>query len=237
MCLTGYGVRLVDVVGNRNRPIDLSFMASLECDLACAHCMYDSSPKMKMDLDIPRTHEWMKTIDWEQVNGVGLYGGEPGIKLPLYEAIISRVPWDIPRFVITNGTWSTDEHRTKEFLWFALDYKLAIIVSGSKWHTPHQNRKVLEAIAARDTGIRLKGEEGSIIPMGRAVQWWPNGWKCTRLCERWKGPVRIALRPPGEIIFQSCDGQYPVVGGWEMGFDEIVSRISSTFMNCPGSGR
>ena len=88
------------------KSIDLSFMPSLQCDLTCAHCMYGSSPTNTATLDFEATKAFAETIDWDLINSCGFYGGEPGINIPMYERFMALVPGGVPKFTITDGTWS-----------------------------------------------------------------------------------------------------------------------------------
>ena len=60
---------MVDVAHPRNAPIDLSFIPSFRCDLRCPHCMYNSSPENLEELDYEKTVTWVRTVDWDLVNG------------------------------------------------------------------------------------------------------------------------------------------------------------------------
>ena len=95
---------MVKAVVKKEGAVDFSFMPSLQCDLSCAHCMYNSSPFNKAELDFDQTARFVETIDWRLINSCGFYGGEPGINTPMYERFMELVPSAIPKFTITDGT-------------------------------------------------------------------------------------------------------------------------------------
>lgn len=223
-----YPSGMVDVLSNRLGTIDLSFIASLECDLACAHCMYDSSPRNKSRLNYERVRGWISTVDWDDIHACGFYGGEPALLLEWYERFIFLVPERIPKFIITNGTWSKDTKRTEEFLSFVDKHAMKVVVSGTKWHTGFQDVDVLLRLKEQEK-IIYKGEETQIIPMGRASLWMGN--KCTTLCQRWNKPWRIAIHPTKDIIFQSCDGSYPKLQTLDEPFGAVEGNIRQLLTN------
>ncbi|GAF76804.1 unnamed protein product, partial [marine sediment metagenome] len=63
-----------------------------------------------------------------------------------------------------------------------------------------------------------------LLPMGRNAT---EEWNCTRRCLRDKKPKRFAVMPNGNIIFQTCDGVYPIVGNIENPFnlEEYLEQI------------
>lgn len=213
---------MVDVAPNSPGLIDMSFMASLECDLNCAHCMYASSTKTTERLDYDAVAAWVRGVDWSQIHACGFYGGEPSILLGWYARFIRLVPAETPKFLITSGSWSRDPHRTHAFIAFAHRYGLQVTVSGTRWHAPFQDRAVLERVAL-DEGYTLKGEEGQLIAMGRAKLWLNR--PCTLLCQRWAKPWRIALHPTNGVIFQSCDGEYPKLQGLDEPFGHVLPNV------------
>lgn len=223
---------MVDLAPTRPGLIDLSFMASLECDLACAHCMYSSSPRTTERLDYERVAAWVQTVDWTQVHACGFYGGEPAILLDWYSQFVELVPREIPKFCITNGAWSRSWLKTMEFVLWAERYSLSVVVSGTRWHTPYQDRARLEELAASTTCYVLKGEEAQIIPMGRGenLLMAPAPKRCTQVCLRWTKPWRVALHPTRGIIFQSCDGRYPHLQSLEEPFSAIVPNIEGRLL-------
>jgi len=207
--------------------VDLSFMPSLQCDLECGHCMYDSSPFNLAALDLDKTRQFVETVDWQRINACGFYGGEPGIKLDLYSQFIELIPLTVPRFTITDGTWSRTPGRTAEFVAWAQHHLLQVYISSTKYHTPHQNEVVLQDVAL-EYGFTIKGDD-DVIPMGRMAR---VDWTCTRRCERWEGPVRFAVQPGGSIVFQNCDGVYPVVSTYRESFQHLLDTYEATVSRC-----
>jgi len=58
-------------------------------------------------------------------------------------------------------------------------------------------------------------------PMGRLSH---MPFSCSFRCLKIR-PFRIALRPDGKVIFQCCDGVYPVVGDYTSTLDNIEWSI------------
>ncbi len=48
-------------------------------------------------------------------------------------------------------------------------------------------------------------------------------FKCLKIPKN--KPFRIALEPNGNIIFQNCDGIYPVIGNYKNSLKEIEKNI------------
>lgn len=214
--------------GSENpRNYDLSFMYTKRCDLACSFCMYRSGPAVQGTLDLAKLEHWLHTVDPERIASFGVYGGEPGIDLMGFGrclVLAERIIGVRPRFVITNGTWSTDAARTERFLDWAGQHRLSIVVSGTPEHRKFQDRKVLENLAAQQpTAIRLKPEEENLHAMGRLEGKMP--FSCSMKCVSWDRALRIAVQPDGSVIYQNCDGVYPVVGTISETFTEIDSRV------------
>ena len=203
-------------------------MPSLQCDLSCAHCMYNSSPTNRASLDLEQTRRFAETIDWNVINACGFYGGEPGINLPMYGQFIELVPQDTPRFTITDGTWSRTEGRTSKFVEFALEYNLQVFVSSTQYHRPHQNLdRLIETCEAHPSFV-IKADD-TIIPMGRMAR---AEWTCGFKCMSFTGPARFALMPGGNIIFQSCDGVYPAVGTYQESFRTLLQTYEAVIAQC-----
>ena len=218
------------VVLNQNKSddptmYDLSFMYTKKCDLTCAFCMYSSSPKVGDAMDLAALWGWLETVDFDRVASFGAYGGEVGIALDGFGACFDLVAHiDRPHFVITNGTWSVDTDRTTEFLEFCAKYRCHIVVSGTPWHRRHQNRKVLEALAEEQPeAFRLKPVEENFHAMGKLEG--KMKFSCSTKCMSWDRALRIAVQPDGTIIFQNCDGVYPVVGHLGEPFSVIDERV------------
>ena len=136
---------------------------------------------------------------------------------------------DRPHFVITNGTWSTDRERTLAFMDFCMTYNCFIVVSGTPWHRRHQNREILDLWAgAYPENFRLKPKAENFHAMGRLEG--KMKFSCTHKCATWDRALRIAVQPDGSIIFQNCDGVYPVVGNIDEPFAVIDARIQELRM-------
>lgn len=201
---------------------DLSFLYTRRCDLECPFCMYDSSPRVDDALDLPQLERFLRTVDFELVHACGFYGGEPAVALDGFGSIAMLLPDDVPRFVITNGTWSRDEARTIRFLSWVLRHKMAVFVSGTPYHRRHQDRAKLEQIAASYFGVTLKESDEELLPMGKLSGGYVD---CSLKCFWAVGPLRLAVMPDGTIIYQTCDGVYPAVGTIQDSFYQVHRRV------------
>jgi len=204
---------------------DLSIMYSRECNLFCSHCMYNSGPGVRDRLDLVALGRFISTWD-ERINSVGFYGGEVTLHLSEYKRICDLLSQEIQRWMFSNGTWSTNLSRAHEVLQWTFDNRVSpLIVSGTKYHTPHQDRTVLESLArSLPEHVWLKGDEEHYLAMGRLAG---LPFTCTHRCETDKRPTRIAVRPDGSIIFQTCNGVYPVIGNIDEGFPELARRCQN----------
>lgn len=205
---------------------DLSFIYSKQCDLSCSFCMYSSGPQVYDCMDLQKHRSWMKTVRWSMINGIGIYGGEPSLFLKENSIILDRTNARVPRFCITNGTWSKDVVSTAVFMLWAFKYTVQVFVSGTDQHRAFQDPAMLEYLSnAYPTMVRLKAPDTQIFPMGRLAG---EQVRCTVKCmrPRYIAPTRIAVQPDGTIIYQSCDGVYPVIGSWDTDtFDDIVKKV------------
>jgi hypothetical protein len=215
---------------NSNDPnfYDLSFMYTLQCDIVCPFCMYNSGPDLKDTLDLAALKNWLAVVPMDRIASFGLYGGEPGIDLEGFGKCLDialEFASNKPCFVITNGTWSTDQHRTDAFIDFCVKYHLFLVVSGTPFHRKHQNRRVLEILKEfYPDAIRLKPLEENYHPMGRLEGRMKN-YHCTEKCKTWNRALRIAVKPDGNILFQNCDGCYPIVGSLADDFSVIDRNV------------
>lgn len=209
-----------------HRLYDLSFMYSKHCDLSCSFCMYSSGPQVHDKLDLNRFHGWMKGVRWDRINAIGIYGGEPSLFLPENADILEHCNSRVPKFIITNGTWSKNLIDTTNFMIWCQKHYVQCFVSGTDQHVPFQDREVLENLA-RDypKTIQLKKPDTSILPMGNLLG---APVRCTVKCmtSKYIAPARIAIQPDGSIIFQTCNGVYPVIGSMDDSFDEIDRKVS-----------
>jgi hypothetical protein len=206
--------------------IDLSFMVTLNCDLECPFCMYDSSPKVQDQMPFGALQNFISTIQPGRINSFGFYGGEPSIHPLEFDWVMSMVePYAKPLFVITNGAWSMDTARTKAFLRWMGRRNAQVFVSGTPFHQRHQNQAVLDAIINDPFygGLfNLKSGETDFLPMGKLSFKTP---RCTQRCVWDARPLRLAVKPDGNVIYQTCDGVYPVVGTISETFSAIVRRV------------
>ena len=214
--------------------IDLSIIPTHECNLQCWFCMYNSSPDNKNRLDYKLTKKFFKTVDWNIINSIGFYGGEISINMKLYQDFINLIPEDIPKFTITNGSWSKNRFNTLEFLEFAMINKLRIKVSNTAEHRKYQDTeflKEIETILEGNLFIKKNDDTlGKLLPMGRLIH---QNKECTMKCKNVSKSVfsgdldafRMALEPNGSIILQSCDGRYPIIGNYYNSFNQIVENL------------
>jgi len=207
---------------------DISFMATLKCDLECPFCMYDSSPEKDDIIDFDLLSGFIKTIDMDMVNAFGFYGGEPAVAMNLFGEVVELLPPQKPKFVITNGAWSTNPDKTEKFLSWAKSYNMKVFVSGTKYHQKFQDLKILEELANNGSVI-LKEPDSKMLPMGKLSH---AHVKCSKKCLSYKCCTRIAVRPDNAIIFQNCDGVYPVIGNIGQDFGIIHQMILDKKYNC-----
>lgn len=211
---------MVRINGQNPKGVDFSIMPSLECNLKCGFCMYDCSPDQCQQIQLDLLKDFLETIPDNLINSYGLYGGEPSINLSLYEKVIELLPLEKPKFIITNGAWSKDIELTKLFIEFVEKYSLMCFVSFTSQHKAYQNSFFLRRLAERKWNFEIKKDDTQrgLLPMGRNSQ---RNWTCTGKCN-WSGfptPTRLAVMPDGNIIFQTCDGVYPIVGNMKDPFD------------------
>ncbi len=212
------------MVKDLNR-FDMAFVPSLKCNLRCSFCMYNASPDNSAVLDYEAVQAWLQKITWPLIGSWGFYGGEPSADLPLYGKFMDLIPTDIPKYLITNGSWSMNPYAMNEwhkFLNGRLDKgdRFSIVISGTPEHKLFQNENIIESWGKYE-GVKAKGDD-DIHPMGRAYR---ADWACTCKCI-WHGePIRLAVFVTGDIILQNCDGAYPVIGDiYRTKFEDIVSR-------------
>jgi len=126
---------MVIINGNLDlKRVDFSFVPSLKCNLECSFCSYKAGPLNKSKLRLSMAEKFLKTVDWKRISSWGFYGGEPSINLKMYQDFVDLIPDSIPKFVITNGTWSNAWTETKRFLDFVWHNKLFVVVSGTEEH-------------------------------------------------------------------------------------------------------
>lgn len=207
--------------------IDLSFIASLKCNLKCPHCQYDASPNQKEWMDYDRLRDFMKTAigHWEVFNSFGFYGGEITTNIKQwskYIRLINLIQKEYvygprryqknkkPVWMITNGSWSTSDATFHQMVNFAYQNELQVYISTTPYHKPHQDIRRLEVLVKYADNFHFKADDTKkrLLPMGR--NYTPD-WYCTRRCEREEATERLAIMPNLDVIYQKCDGIYPVV--------------------------
>jgi hypothetical protein len=189
--------------------------------------MYKSGPTVNNKIDLEALNKWLLTIDPKLIASFGLYGGEPSIDMMHFGQCLvmaKKMIGNRPGFVITNGTWSKNSDETERFLEWSKQHSLYITVSGTAEHRRYQNRQVLEELNEKYSDwIKLKPLEENFHAMGRLEGVMP--FSCTTKCMSWNRALRIAVKPSGDIIFQNCNGIYPIVGNIQEPFDVIDKRI------------
>ncbi|MFW9871730.1 MAG: radical SAM protein [Candidatus Thorarchaeota archaeon] len=208
---------------------DLSFIPSYKCNLNCWFCMYDCGPDKIESLDINNAKYFIDNLDLSKIHMFGFYGGEVSVDKELYQKFIDLTPENIPRFTITNGSWSSDKDEAKKFLKFIYKNKLDTKISNTKEHRNFQDREFLNVLI-KYTKPYLKmyikendDTKSRLLPMGRLSR---RPFSCSKKCTQVDGDLyRIAMEPNGNIIFQNCDGVYPVVGNYKNTLEEIEERI------------
>lgn len=197
--------------------------------------MYECSPENIERLNYDLTKEFSRTIDWSRISSFGFYGGEISVDLPLYQKFVDLVPKYIPKFTITNGSWSRDTFLTKEFLNFIYKNRLKTKISCTPEHKKFQDTKLIkevETITHGDVFVKTNDDtKGKLLSMGRLKD---RKVECTMKCRSLSIPIngnepvyRMALEPNGNIILQSCDGRYPVIGNYHKTFMNIINEFNS----------
>jgi len=207
--------------------IDCSFIPSYKCNLKCWFCMYNCDLDKKETLSIKKVKHFISKINFSKINQFGFYGGEISINLNLYQKFINLVPDDIPKFTITNGSWSTNSDNTEKFVKFVKNNKITTKISCTPEHKKHQNQEILQEVCKKYKNIKIKDNDDTkskLLPMGRlSNRPFSCNFKCLKIPQG--QPFRIALEPDGSIIFQNCDGVYPVIGNCTNSLEEIEENI------------
>jgi len=213
--------------------IDFSFIPSLRCNLRCSFCMYDASPDNDLELSFTNVKTWLNTVEWDKIGSWGFYGGEPSIDTPNYDRFMDLIPNNVPKFIITNGAWSSSIHATLDWWEFCNKRagsgdKLNIVISGTPEHKKYQRASLIERISKWE-GVTVKGDD-DIHPMGRAIK---DNWECTQKCIWHEQPIRLGILPTGDIILQNCDGVYPVIGTYKQSFSVLhLKAIQMRKVSC-----
>jgi organic radical activating enzyme len=214
------------------KPIDFSIMPNFKCNLNCWFCMYDASPEFHSNLYLQYTADFLKQFNWEMINSFGFYGGEPSIQTELYDKYINLVPESIPKFIITNGTWSVSDKYTELFInWCAL-HRMRIIISSTPEHIKYQDRNFLINLQKEFPGaIELK-QPDEIHAQGRAIGKPGVIQDCKLTCQRTDRNLRLGLKPDGNIIFQNCHGEYHIIQRYTDPFEGIIERTQKIVDDC-----
>jgi hypothetical protein len=224
--------------------IDLSIMPWLKCDLECPHCQYNAGPHVEGNLHPGELLKFLRTVDWDDINSIGFYGGELFLDLDKFGQYIDFVTkaqdWkDIkkhkrkPMWVISNGTFSTAQSHFSNVVAFAHMHNLQVFISTTPYHRKHQHQRI-ELLPKLSDNFRFKKDDtkSRLLPMGRNAT---EDWYCTRRCQRLEATERIAILPGGDVIYQKCDGVYPVLASirgnhvsWTM-----VKYYMKNYLKCP----
>lgn len=204
--------------------------------------MYCAGPDMDIQLNLDDAKHFVDTVDWDKICGWGFYGGEPSIDIELYQQFYELLPLPnkvsdfVPKFIITNGSWSKSEYDTGRFLRWCRDKFDIYISSGTDEHRAQQDPDVIRTLSQHE-GIHVRYEDEELIPMGRNFK---SSMKfqspCTEKCLWHKQPVRLGLFPTGDVVLQNCDGAYPVVShikeGFTVAFDRAVQIREKGLREC-----
>ncbi len=224
--------------------VDLSIMPWLECDLECPHCQYSAGPDKEERLYQPMLARFLRTIDWDIINSIGFYGGEvfmnPGL-FSSYIELVTRVQKYHgikkaklkPMWCISNGTFTKATSTHYNTVVFAHKHNLTVHVSTTPYHKEHQDEGRARSLIAGSQAFRFKRDDTKkrLLPMGRN---YTSDWYCTRRCQRLER-LRLAIKPNGDVIYQKCDGIYPVVaniGNERMTWQNVMYLLKSQF-KCP----
>ncbi len=222
---------MVNINKKNNHLIDFSIMPTLKCNLSCSFCQYNCGPNQSKALNLWKTINFVRTINFNKINSIGFYGGEISIEKILYSYFIGLIPSGIEKFCITNGTWSDNYIKAATFVRFVKQYNLKTFISSTPEHKKFQNKDIIDRLVKRNDLFSIKDDDTKdrMLPMGRNFK---EDWTCTKKCMNWNKPHRYALMPDGNIIFQSCDGIYPYVGTYEEKFKEVVSDVRKYDVPC-----
>jgi hypothetical protein len=189
--------------------------------------MYRASKDINEEIDLEKIKSFLNRSNLELVDTFGLYGGEISENLDLYQKVIDILPKFIPRWCITNGSWSKDLNFRKEFVVWCLDNKLFIVVSGTWYHKLYQDKEFFDYLKNTEFSQVFRFKSGDKMhAMGKLVD---CGIECSKKCLTPIISQRVAILPNGDIIFQWCDGNYPVIGRVE---EDNVESIIEKLEDC-----
>lgn len=204
-----------------NGLIDLSIMPWLTCDLKCPHCQYNASPEQQGDLHPGELYKFLHTIDWSDINSIGFYGGEIFLALDQFKRYIDLIKKSQlnkgikkhklkPMWVISNGTFSTAQSHFSNVVAFVHLHDLKVFISTTPYHKKHQHPRINSLTnISNNFSFKKDDTKSRLLPMGRNAT---EDWYCTRRCQREEATERLAIMPNGDVIYQKCDGIYPVIG-------------------------
>ncbi len=224
--------------------VDLSIMPWLECDLECPHCQYSAGPNKEGKLKPVVLARFLATVDWDTINSIGFYGGEVFLNPDRFSAYIKLVeraqefcgikPRKFkPMWAISNGTFTKATSTHYNTVVFVHRHNLTVHISTTPHHKKYQNEKRARSLIDGSRAFRFKKDDTKkrLLPMGR--NYTPD-WYCTRRCQRLER-LRLAIKPNGDVIYQKCDGIYPVIAnitGKNMTWPKVMYMLKSQF-KCP----
>lgn len=229
--------------------VDLSIMPWLECDLRCPHCQYDAGPELNHNnrgghLSQQELFKFLRTVNWSDINSIGFYGGEMFLDLPLfsrYVSITKQAQLDAgikktklkPMWVISNGTFSKALSHFGNVVSFIHLTGLKVFISTTPHHKAHQHPRI-RGLAKSSDNFKFKKDDtkSRLLPMGRNYH---ENWYCSRRCQRLEATERIAIKPNGDVIYQKCDGIYPVLGsiaGNHVSY-AMIKLYMKNYIKCP----
>jgi hypothetical protein len=206
--------------------IDMSFIPTYKCNLSCTFCMYDCSNKNLVTIDTKWISHFLSINKHVPVRTFGIYGGEISVAYDIFEDVISLLPINIPKFTITNGTWSKKYSDTNRFLTFCEKHDLQVFVSNNKEQVIYQDLDILRELSA--SGALTIKDPDQFRSMGRYRDTYDV---CRNTCAQ--APYRFALNPYGELWRQRCSCSYPVVGD----YNTVLSDILFDFSSCDSQRR
>ena len=200
--------------------IDLSIMPWLKCDLECPHCQYSAGPDNGGVLHPGELYKFLHSVDWNDINSIGFYGGEMFLDIRGFGQYIEIVTKSQehkgikkhkfkPMWVISNGTFSTAQSHLSNVVTFVHMHKLKVFNSTTPYHKEHQHPRIKHLTKISDNfSFKKDDTQSRLLPMGRNAT---EDWYCTRRCQRQEATERLAVTPSGDVIYQKCNGVYPVI--------------------------
>lgn len=148
----------------------LALLPSFECDIACEHCVFSSSPSKRGRLELSKALEVISELkSISRIEQVTVSGGEASIAPDyLYEVAKLTRTEGLKFRLVTNGNFATSLNKAKEFL--TPFSKIGIETLGISWDSFHERfvqpnriQNTLEAcqklgISARITFVSTKSK-------------------------------------------------------------------------------